>query len=1582
MNYRLHVYWYATNDPDVVYNGEIWDGVSWSSLFTGEAGPDYLTNLVDPTPGIYKVRVQSELSGVQGDWVESLTFAILDPQFLAYRLRVRNMADSADELVLSSLADDERVCIVSPPSGDGQEFNPITGEANIGAYAVEVADRILAGATPEWAVTGKVHDTEGREKLLSNRAYLEYSSDNGATWDVLVAGFLNRYVLLGALRWSFTVGESRRVELRRKIFEKVTNGFLNPTTLIGEPTREAWGPVENFPTAWRCEVTDVTGTRVTLRFASGWGSEESGVGGRSFLTPIGVTQSQRANNMAAAEFVPTSVGAYSGTFPGIEVELIGEADRFMPVSHDDGTLVSPDGSFILEWPTGQPSEGDEYDVRGWRTTIDEASPLHIFKHPIDIVTTLYSEAGLDYNAASATLVKNALGPNLRDMLRITQSYEMEAFITALKAIHGFGVRFNADGEREFFVSRVRNITTPTTTVELDQLRAVDAITFEEDESYVRDRVTVRQTTFVRWSPSANQPRPYDDILAFPRSRTYPETDPGEHEVIYEIPGVVVADVSGVGLGIDRFEAALAAEVLDRFGRAPALTLLPVTNEIAEVVGEELVIDLDHYPIASGRGGLRVLQVIRRTKVPGGADLLCMDTGEDAQPATTPTFTLAQSATDSRKYAELEITNAATLNAAGIRVRVEWGFGSGATPDGGAIVAEFAAGEIPTDPFDLPPVDAGSTVWVRMQSLQRDHRAGAYTAWDSVALDALQPPTDLAIVASAGGDDSLADLSFTPIETDMPHEVYRRLQAQTADDDVLLALLPPGVGNLSLINVTLNEEYTFTVRAAEYSPWRGVSSSVTEDFTAGASGGSLNAPLHQAAEVVPYREYYDQVTNPGLSRFVPGKSSIRVYCLADADAFDQGAKVRFWVAYETAPGSGVFSDAEVFAVTDSIDPTRGYTVSPWLLVPNVGEFGFGALVSFGYSHIRADGLESTTPPMPPHSYTQDPTVPQAAPNPIVAGLNLSESGPGTLYQSSTGGDLLSEAQVSLSRGGTHADLSATGPGYYKQATMGASATVAYPAFSEITGNLSYGQLPTGGGTWANGGSLVLTVGGDANYFAIRRHSATGRAQFRLEDQSGTSLWRVGTTAAGGTTFVIREDVNGVDAFTITQGATPALATGGPLTVNGLLTAISTATGHEFRINNTGTPPTVTISNYDTTVATLHNVQIVARFADTSANTTLNAGLIRWTKEQEWTSTSTTRDSGFIAQVVADGTLTTFMSATSALLVTMPGRLVLSNTQDISGTSATTSAFAIGNTSGQHLAMDDNEIMAKAGPTTTATLALNADGGAITIGNNLTTGNTSNSLLLKGGDNAGANDTTVVYDWAMGATTRWRMGMTGSVNWRLLDVVNNLSVITSVPSASVVTAIINSGTTTGAVDGEVRIVSGTNSGANDKDSFVSFYRNTQTWRVGVLGSINTGGHLYFRLDNAIGRNVMRLASSSTPTMLMNPGTTTGAIGATIQVNAGTNSGANDQDASYEVQRGGSPLWRWGVLGTIAATSVFALRDVTNSVFLLRATQNGGIQVGNPTGGDKGLGTLNVEGEVYRANKPLMTQARALARAAYNP
>lgn len=65
-------------------------------------------------------------------------------------------------------------------------------------------------------------------------------------------------------------------------------------------------------------------------------------------------------------------------------------------------------------------------------------------------------------------------------------------------------------------------------------------------------------------------------------------------------------------------------------------------------------------------------------------------------------------------------------------------------------------------------------------------------------------------------------------------------------------------------------------------------------------------------------------------------------------------------------------------------------------------------------------------------------------------------------------------------------------------------------------------------------------------------------------------------------------------------------------------------------------------------------------------------------------------------------------------TFSGQVYLTNTSDASSSTGNSGALIIGNASGEHLAIDGNEIMAKSNGTTTGTLYLNNEGGAIQVG----------------------------------------------------------------------------------------------------------------------------------------------------------------------------------------------------------------------------------------------------------------------------
>ena len=174
----------------------------------------------------------------------------------------------------------------------------------------------------------------------------------------------------------------------------------------------------------------------------------------------------------------------------------------------------------------------------------------------------------------------------------------------------------------------------------------------------------------------------------------------------------------------------------------------------------------------------------------------------------------------------------------------------------------------------------------------------------------------------------------------------------------------------------------------------------------------------------------------------------------------------------------------------------------------------------------------------------------------------------------------------------------------------------------------------------------------------------------------------------------------------------------------------------------------------------------------------------------------------------------------------------------------------------------------------------------------------------------------------------------------------------------------GATTGATGAFLTLKAGTNSGANNQNSAVRYYRSsTELWKHGVLGDKSTDGALRF---HDVSGNIVSLtiASGAFARVLIGSDFTSNNLSSSLVVNAGDHGGANDKDSSIEWQRGGVSRWLAGVLGaTVGANTNWTLWDDVNNAAVITATPAGGIQIGAPTGGDTGAGTLNLDNALYR-------------------
>ena len=766
--------------------------------------------------------------------------------------------------------------IAEPPQGDGQTLNPITGEVQVGGFTVPVIDALIGTNTR--VVTAKLADAAGKNALNSRRAYVEESEDGGDTWDVLMAGYVNSVRLVSAIRYEFTVGESRRVEQTTKVFQFAEPGFDRVSPILGG-TLGDFGPYADRGRP-RFKVVKIDGDVVTLKW----------LGGpllpppiHEDTPPIPVYNLTYINRQAQNYIDTTSrIGGFP-TCPGLTARLMDintgpgltsnpptghtEAETdFMPLGFTEVFLARPaalgvltdDGRIFLNWPVSRGnwlSVGDQFKLIVFPREISERNPLHWMGHPMDLVTGLLALRGESYNAASAAAVKAELGSGLQIEIRITAAMTLaDALEKIVYGPFGVGARTNNAGEREFFTTR-RDFVPPVETLTNDDLTSADGIVWATEEGSAINKVTFKTQAFTALPPGDPDPDPNNPLDWIGTSSVTVEAVPdesegavfGDHTASYELPGNIVGLTTGTPDNpgtLDEFVALIGFELFDFQGRGAITSEISVRRGVTDaLIGETVTLDLAHLPTASPtqsptsqRGTVpRIALVLRRTPTPSGPVLKLQDRGiaPSDQVELVPEFTIDKSTADPRKIVTVTITNGAALVAAGVKVRVQMATGS-STPTNGTSVRLL---DPATDPltFDLPAVCAGSKVWARMRSELTGFLPGDWSAFEGVQLDALDPPTSLA--GTFTGQTIALSWVLGTNAADIPIEILLR---ETGDPDfVTVAILPPGTLSYELTVPDPDTEYDIGVRHHEAAPFDCVSA--TAVLSAETSGTVEDTP---------------------------------------------------------------------------------------------------------------------------------------------------------------------------------------------------------------------------------------------------------------------------------------------------------------------------------------------------------------------------------------------------------------------------------------------------------------------------------------------------------------------------------------------------------------------------------------------------------------------------------------------------------------------------------------------------------------------------------------------------------------------
>jgi hypothetical protein len=709
---------------------------------------------------------------------------------LEYRLRIRDASTLAnpdgttDALTITSVAGGTNPYISEPPSGDGQEVNPITGAVREGSYSVRVIDPITGtdGTGTLRLITNQLEDAGYRQQLLSRRCYVEYRQ-NGGAWATLTAGYLSALRLVTAIEYEFSISDSRRIGRTRKIFASGLPTWASRGAIIGGPMITGSGVGSAFlgiknRGGWQFRVTAVTGREISCEFVNGYAGPTgktttkivealaaSGPKGPNSVTDI--TGKYRTDERYTEDNATVTYSAYNA----LRLYVVGNAGTHIPresywdgdagVSHLIGAYKSfPSLSFWWDTVGGGavPSVGDVLTVHLYVDAVTEDSPMYVDMHPVDLLTQLWTDARISYDAATAATVKARIGADVRLALRITAPQNLNEFLQeAIFGPFGFSARMNASGQLECFTTRLKDTGTPAYTIASTDLRSAEPVAFDIAEETVVTAVTLSHQVYtIAPDSTPERPQPRDGVLFATQRVTNASADTtafGTKEVSLDIPGMVHLATS-LEADLSALVAATALEVFDRFGRGASsgeFELLATAAAAAAKIGEEIYVTAPHYPnknyrIGESSVGARIMQLVRRTESPAGPVFKLVDSGLAQQPiAPAATISIAASSADARTIAQFTITNAAAINAATVLgVAVEWATGAGSPAGNGQLFKRYAAASCPTGAVPLPPVDAGAKVWVRARTEQDGRRPSAWTAWTSVTLTALSAPAALTV----------------------------------------------------------------------------------------------------------------------------------------------------------------------------------------------------------------------------------------------------------------------------------------------------------------------------------------------------------------------------------------------------------------------------------------------------------------------------------------------------------------------------------------------------------------------------------------------------------------------------------------------------------------------------------------------------------------------------------------------------------------------------------------------------------------------------------------------------------------------
>lgn len=808
-------------------------------------------------------------------------------------------------------------------------------------------------------------DAEAQSQLIGARLFIEATdnpSPDEADWMAYWGGYIASVRFIDAITVEITGAHSTRDDSTTMVWRERTAAFnitghvMAGPTLVDWPSSKPEQRLAGFQGDWWAEATVVTPTYVefdidedrSANFAgSGQGGSFPPEDVRPYLKDRGLfrvsnNDTQRNTFKWAERNVqpyfakggPSSAvtaaweaaGTY-GWFPRLRcfVRTIGpslvgreypvmaaprtvEYEGFQPIVRTSKLYEDLGNKFRLYWPSTdpfpQPTVGQLMRFQVRALDISEANPLLISMHPVDILTFLWDEQGIDYDAASALAAKEALG-NFVVALRITEPMSLKDAQTMVCGGFGLGWRYAANGLRYVFTTRVRPAVTGRIT--LDDLVNDEGVVWEVDETSRVFSASYKWKRFSVWpgeEDGSNADRAFDGVMAYDVGPIVFQTADldnkpfGSRDEQYDIPGSVYALEGGdvapswsIANHVD-ITANLTAPILEQFGRGAITTTLNLNHCVLVQEGEDWELELPHRPgfdalqspIAQ-RGIVERVQCISRTPHPWGSTctfvrVALVEEGDDdiVVVPTTPGVATAQplslgfvvhdaTATGGTVVDETQIddtfnafvyantfallaNDSANYSAMGVSVFVDYYVGPAAPMEGAEVRYSGSwdgLGQLSINGSEVGFFQVTDTVWYRTQVRLNNGFVFPFSAYTSIQFNGFVQTTPPTVSLTPDVSWNVDAQIVAPPST---AKLYVAADTTTYPDEATTLLATPVVGasaSLAAVIPTLAEGETAYVTAIAEDALGNRSIVSTSFFTrpggGSGGGGGPSTPLY-------------------------------------------------------------------------------------------------------------------------------------------------------------------------------------------------------------------------------------------------------------------------------------------------------------------------------------------------------------------------------------------------------------------------------------------------------------------------------------------------------------------------------------------------------------------------------------------------------------------------------------------------------------------------------------------------------------------------------------------------------------------